>query len=159
MQLSRLIEKLAQESKMPRAFSLFKIWSVSLIWFLFFFHVNPVDSVMMVNWKRFISSCLSLFVFCVLLVSLFFLFVFFILPGKREASPMSQEQAPKKKPKTEDDIVSKPSPIASLVAYGEDDSSDEEGSASPETKQMSSRQSDNGDSRRGGNLPFWAVRR
>lgn len=72
---------------------------------------------------------------------------------------MSQEQAPKKKPKTEDDIVSKSSPIASLVAYGEDDSSDEEGSASPETKQMSSRQTDNGDSRRGGNLPFWAVRR
>ncbi|XP_015757658.1 PREDICTED: UPF0469 protein KIAA0907 homolog [Acropora digitifera] len=80
-------------------------------------------------------------------------------PGKREASPMSQEQAPKKKSKTEDDIVSKSSPIASLVAYGEDDSSDEEGSASPETKQMSSRQTDNGDSRRGGNLPFWAVRR
>ena len=100
----------------------------------------------------------SLCVLCLVGVP-FFLFVFFILPGKREASPMSQEQAPKKKPKTEDNIVSKSSPIASLVAYGEDDSSDEEGSASPETKQMSSRQPDNGDSRRGGNLPFWAVRR
>lgn len=100
----------------------------------------------------------SLCVLCLVGVP-FFCSFFFILPGKREASPMSQEQAPKKKPKTEDNIVSKSSPIASLVAYGEDDSSDEEGSASPETKQMSSRQPDNGDSRRGGNLPFWAVRR
>lgn len=99
------------------------------------------------------------FLFSVFFFFSFFFGLFFVLPGKREPSPITQEQAPKKKSKTEDSIASKPSPIASLVAYGEDDSSDEEGNTSPETKQMSPRQRDNSDSRRGGNLPFWAVRR
>ena len=78
-----------------RAFSLFKIWSVSLIWFLFFFHVNPVDSVMMVNWKRFISSCLSLFVFCVLLVSLFFVRFFYTTRKTRSVSNVTRTSSQK----------------------------------------------------------------
>ncbi|XP_068738373.1 KH homology domain-containing protein 4-like [Montipora capricornis] len=80
-------------------------------------------------------------------------------PGKREAPAVSQEQAAKKKSKTEDNVALKSSSVASLVAYGEDDSSDEEGSTSPEDKQSPSPNRDSSDSQLAGRLPFWAVRR
>ena len=55
--------------------------------------------------------------------------------GKREAASSSQPEAVTKKQKTEDSVAVKSSAIASLAAYGEGDSSDEEGSASPDDKQ------------------------
>lgn len=84
---------------------------------------------------------------------------FLITTGKREAPAVSQEQAAKKKSKTEDNVALKSSSVASLVAYGEDDSSDEEGSTSPEDKQSPSPNRDSSDSQLAGRLPFWAVRR
>ena len=51
------------------------------------------------------------------------------------------------------------SAIASLVAYGEEDSSDEEGSTSPEHKQVTPHKREEDKSRQGARLPFWAVRR
>ena len=86
--------------------------------------------------------------------------------GKREAASSSQPEAVTKKQKTEDSVAVKSSAvavkssaIASLAAYGEGDSSDEEGSASPDDKQDVPPRRDRGESRQGARLPFWAVRR
>ncbi|KAJ7365986.1 hypothetical protein OS493_002728 [Desmophyllum pertusum] len=80
--------------------------------------------------------------------------------GKREAPPFSQPAAVAKKPKTEERAAVKLSAIASLAAYGEGDSSDEEGSISPEdNKQDVPQKKDNRENRHGATrLPFWAVR-
>jgi len=79
--------------------------------------------------------------------------------GKREAASSSQPEAVTKKQKTEDSVAVKSSAIASLAAYGEGDSSDEEGSASPDDKQDVPPRRDRRGSRQGTRLPFWAVRR
>ena len=82
---------------------------------------------------------------------------FTFLTGKREASSFSQPAAITKKPKTEDSVAEKSPAIASLVAYGEGDSSDEEESLTPEEKQNVVQ--NKRDSRHGATkLPFWAVR-
>ena len=82
---------------------------------------------------------------------------FILLPGKREAPSFSQPAAVTKKPKTEDSAAMKSPAIASLVAYDEGDSSDEEESLSTEEKQ--SMVQNKRDSGRGATkLPFWAVR-
>ena len=80
-----------------------------------------------------------------------------LLTGKREASSFSQPAADTKKPKTEDSVAKKSTAIASLVAYGEGDSSDEEESVSTQEKQsvvQNKRDSRHGETK----LPFWAVR-
>ena len=70
--------------------------------------------------------------------------------GKREAPSLPLPQADVKKSKTEEDVTAQASGIASLVAYGDDDSSDEEGgSLSPDDNP------NDGTTR----LPFWAVRK
>ena len=85
--------------------------------------------------------------------------VFILLAGKREAGPFTQPAAVTKKPKTEEASAVKSSAIASLVAYGEGDSSDEEESLSPDDKQNVPQSKDNRESRRAAaRLPFWAVR-
>lgn len=86
--------------------------------------------------------------------------VFLITAGKREAATFSQP-APvaTKKQKTEDSAAMTSSAIASLVAYGEEDSSDEEGSTSPEHKHVTPHKREEDKSRQGARLPFWAVRR
>lgn len=82
---------------------------------------------------------------------------FFLLTDKREAPSFSQPAAVTKKPKTEDSVAVKSPAIASLVAYGEGDSSDEEESLSTEEKQNVVQ--NKRDSRPGATkLPFWAVR-
>ena len=78
---------------------------------------------------------------------------FILLTGKREAPSFSQPAAVTKKPKTEDSVAVKSPAIASLVAYGEGDSSDEEESSTPDEKQ-NKRESRHGATK----LPFWAVR-
>ena len=80
--------------------------------------------------------------------------------GKREAVSFSKPEAATKKQKTEESVEMKSSAIASLAAYGEGDSSDEEGSASPEDKpDVSPQKRHRDESRQGTRLPFWAVRR
>ena len=82
---------------------------------------------------------------------------FILIAGKREAPSFSQPAAVSKKPKTEDSAALKPSAIASLAAYGEGDSSDEEESLSSDDKQsvvQNKRESRHGATK----LPFWAVR-
>ena len=82
-----------------------------------------------------------------------------LVVGKREAPPFSQPAAVTKKTKTEDSVAVKSSAIASLAAYGEGDSSDEEESLSPEDKQGVVQNKDRRGSRHGATkLPFWAVR-
>lgn len=78
--------------------------------------------------------------------------------GKREGSPVSQPEAVTKKQKTEQSVTVKSSAIASLAAYGEEDSSDEEGSASPDYNQESPQKRGNEARQHGGRMPFWAVR-
>ena len=79
--------------------------------------------------------------------------------GKREALSVSQPEAISKKQKPEGTVAVKSSAIASLAAYGEEDSSDEEGNASPEYKQESLQKKYTGESRPRERMPFWAVRR
>ena len=78
---------------------------------------------------------------------------FTFLTGKREASSFSQPAAVTKKTKTEDSGAVTSPAIASLVAYGEGDSSDEEESVSAEEKQSVVQ-----NRREATKLPFWAVR-
>ncbi|XP_078372406.1 uncharacterized protein LOC144656045 isoform X2 [Oculina patagonica] len=79
--------------------------------------------------------------------------------GKREATPFSQPAPVTKKSKTEESVEVKSSTIASLVAYGEGDSSDEEESHSPGDKQVAAPSKDSRESRHGpARRPFWAVR-
>lgn len=86
--------------------------------------------------------------------------MFLITAGKREAATFSQPAlAATKKQKREDSVAMKSSAIASLAAYGEEDSSDEEGSTSPEHKQVTPQKKEGDKSRQGARLPFWAVRR
>lgn len=84
---------------------------------------------------------------------------FTLIAGKREAPSVSQPAAVPKKPKTEDSVAVKSSAIASLAAYGEGDSSDEEESLSSDIKQGVAQNKDKRESRHGATkLPFWAVR-
>lgn len=62
-----------------------------------------------------------------------------------------------KKQKTEDSQPTKSSAIASLAAYGEGDSSDEEG-GSPDDKKESGFSANGRSSTEKQNRPFWAVR-
>ena len=79
--------------------------------------------------------------------------------GKREAAPGSQPAAVTKKQKTEQSVTVKSSAIASLAAYGEGDSSDEEGSAYSDDNQESPQKRGNEALQHVGRMPFWAVRR
>lgn len=82
--------------------------------------------------------------------------------GKREAPSLPLPQADVKKSKTEEDVTAQSSGIASLVAYGDDDSSDEEGgSLSPDDNPNDGTQSKDVKRNRQGTtrLPFWAVRK
>ncbi|XP_027038931.1 KH homology domain-containing protein 4-like [Pocillopora damicornis] len=82
--------------------------------------------------------------------------------GKREAPSLPLPQADVKKSKTEEDVSAQASGIASLVAYGDDDSSDEEGgSLSPDDNPNDGTQSKDVRRNRQGTtrLPFWAVRK
>ncbi|XP_022784895.1 UPF0469 protein KIAA0907-like isoform X2 [Stylophora pistillata] len=81
--------------------------------------------------------------------------------GKREAPSLPLSEAAVKISKTEEELTS-PSGIASLVAYGDGDSSDEEGgSLSPDDNRNDGKQNrDVGRNRQGATrLPFWAVRK
>lgn len=87
---------------------------------------------------------------------------FALTTGKREAPPLSLSNADVKKSKTEESVAAKSSGIASLVAYGDGDSSDEEvGSLSPDdNKNEGTQKKDVGGNRHGATrLPFWAVRK
>lgn len=131
----------------------FPVLIVLLIRLLFLFHVNPCGLCDAGNLKN-LFPVFSLFHLC-LPVVLWCAFTF--LTGKREASSFSQPAAVTKKTKTEDSGAVTSPAIASLVAYGEGDSSDEEESVSAEEKQ--SVVQNTRDSRRGATkLPFWAVR-
>lgn len=127
---------------------------VLLIRLLFLFHVNPCGLCDAGN------LTISLPVFSLFRLSLpvvLWCAFFFLLTDKREAPSFSQPAAVTKKPKTEDSVAVKSPAIASLVAYGEGDSSDEEESLSTEEKQ--SVVQNKRDSRHGATkLPFWAVR-
>lgn len=127
----------------------FPVLIVLLIRLLFLFHVNPCGLCDAGNLKN-LFPVFSLFHLC-LPVVLWCAFTF--LTGKREASSFSQPAAVTKKTKTEDSGAVTSPAIASLVAYGEGDSSDEEESVSAEEKQSVVQ------NRRGATkLPFWAVR-
>lgn len=131
----------------------FPVLIVLLIRLLFLFHVNPCGLCDAGNLKN-LFPVFSSFHLC-LPVVLWCAFTF--LTGKREASSFSQPAAVTKKTKTEDSGAVTSPAIASLVAYGEGDSSDEEESVSAEEKQSVIQNTR--DSRRGATkLPFWAVR-
>ena len=135
----------------------FTLLIVLLICLLFLFHVNPCGLCGAGN----LTVSFYLYLLCSVLSFPVVLWCAFVLiAGKREAPPFSQPAAVAKKPKTEERAAVKLSAIASLAAYGEGDSSDEEGSISPEdNKQDVPQKTDNRESRHGATrLPFWAVR-
>ena len=84
---------------------------------------------------------------------------FILIAGKREAAPFLQPAAVTKKAKTEESSAVKPSAIASLAAYGEGDSSDEDEIHSPDDKKDVPQSKDDRGSKHGvTRRPFWAVR-